>query len=903
MLRVDDKGKLHHLCLVVYHMPSNFIPTVVSHGNSKSKAPFFPTWPSTMKRIKKEAEKIGPKAVVSEISSKVGGVLEAKAPGQLPRDENQVSNVKRSITCQESKGDELYYMMQQAKVNNSFVQHIKTTPDPAIVLANDRQLDDLVRFCAPSVGIEISILSVDPTFNLGDFEFTPTAYRHLLLTTRRYDKPPLFLGPCLVHYRKNFPSFLFFASSLVALRRDLESLRAFGTDGEKALYDAFLHEFRYAVHLFCSIHARRNVKDELCKRKLPENVACEITDSIFGKKVGSTYVEGLVDATDEACFNQKLEELKSEWEQNEDKNPSCVPGFYEWFCTYKVESILSGMLKPIREEAGLGFPPTNFTTNASESLNAMIKRKVDYKRNELPVFVSQLKEMVDEQERELERALIGRGKYKFRKEFHFLEIPEGDWFRMSKAQRENHMKKVQRVCLNAGTSQVMDEIISISNSQFPVTPEEFHSGLKIPLQSIQGIWKKASELINNPTAISPAPGYGPECKVVMSRHGKRPHLVTKGKGNKFSCDNDCPNWKSLGICSHSVSVAHLNGQMREFCDQHRKHKHLPSITKLVLTGLTGGVGNKGNRVTRKRKHEEVTARAILSVATPKPVTTTPSCTKPPVVHQTSVTSTTAVVHSTVSSSAYCLPGPSSQTTQSTACSSVVPCSTLPAVTNSCVKPPVVPVFLPTSTTAVDIHSTVNSSPGSSSHTAQSSSAVSFPAVTMAGPSQLLGMPTHFSPAVNPNLSMFSPIPTPAFQWNASHMQFQPAPSPSSNFQTFISPPTSFLGGQQTTDVFELCFRSGNIRICNGCRNNFDKQAIPPHDLCIRHKEWRSFTSPVTNQIESRFGNAYYHVNTACILARCTGFSTSSIRVENEVNVRLLKEHKDYICKFLGLFIP
>ena len=76
----------------------------------------------------------------------------------------------------------------------------------------------------------------------------------------------------------------------------------------------------------------------------------------------------------------------------------------------------------------------------------------------------------------------------------------------------------------------------------------------------------------------------------MSRLGKRPHLVTKGKTGIYSCDSDCPNWKSMSVCSHTVAVAHISGQMQEFCDQYRKQKRLPS------SFLPGEVGNKGNRI-------------------------------------------------------------------------------------------------------------------------------------------------------------------------------------------------------------------------------------------------------------------------------------------------------------------
>lgn len=43
-------------------------------------------------------------------------------------------------------------------------------------------------------------------------------------------------------------------------------------------------------------------------------------------------------------------------------------------------------------------------------VNSNAFMKVDYKRNELPDFVTHLKELIDEQQWELEHAIIGRGK-------------------------------------------------------------------------------------------------------------------------------------------------------------------------------------------------------------------------------------------------------------------------------------------------------------------------------------------------------------------------------------------------------------------------------------------------------------------------------------------------------------
>ena len=220
-----------------------------------------------MKMIKSEMKQSGPKQVVSSVSIKVGGVLKAAAPGELPRGERQVINAKRTLRFKSEDVDELFVVMQKAK---AYVRDIKTLPDPAIVIASDEQLDDLVRFCAPPVGIESCIMTVDPTFSLGEFECTPVTYRQLLVQTCRGKVSPVFLGPVLIHYRKNFPTFLHFAASLVSLWKELQCIRAFGMDGEKALVDAFTHEFRFSIHLYCSIHARNNVKKNLHERKFTE---------------------------------------------------------------------------------------------------------------------------------------------------------------------------------------------------------------------------------------------------------------------------------------------------------------------------------------------------------------------------------------------------------------------------------------------------------------------------------------------------------------------------------------------------------------------------------------------------------------------------------------------------------
>lgn len=96
----------HSLCLDTYHVPLGLVPTVVSHGNR------FATLLSTVKII------AGPKELTASVSSSVG----ASYPGELPRDEEQVSNFKKRnagsgstyVVVYLEKGNDLYTVMLQA---------------------------------------------------------------------------------------------------------------------------------------------------------------------------------------------------------------------------------------------------------------------------------------------------------------------------------------------------------------------------------------------------------------------------------------------------------------------------------------------------------------------------------------------------------------------------------------------------------------------------------------------------------------------------------------------------------------------------------------------------------------------------------------------------------------------
>ena len=145
--------------------------------------------------------------------------------------------------------------------DQAFVRIVTSAPEPMSVLCTNSQLFDIQRFCTDAC--TSYPLSIDPTFDLGDFSVTVTSYRNLMLKSCRTNKNPVMLGPMMVHRCKFFSSYHFFASSLISLNPSLIQLRAFGTDGEEGLYKAFATQFPSAAHLRCFLHFRDNCKTKL----------------------------------------------------------------------------------------------------------------------------------------------------------------------------------------------------------------------------------------------------------------------------------------------------------------------------------------------------------------------------------------------------------------------------------------------------------------------------------------------------------------------------------------------------------------------------------------------------------------------------------------------------------------
>ena len=290
--------------------------------NSTPKTTF-----STRKTISDlTGQNIKGKKAFHKVSYAVGGFENARTVADLPGSYRQITDVNRK--SRSNKTDELVELLDLCKsqsINkNIFIRDIRTAPEKTVFLATDGQLHDVERFCCRQN--VFSVLDVDPTFNICDYNLTITTYKHPLLVNSGSDENPVMLGPSLFHSHKTFDSYFTLPSNIIRFCPGTKNLKAFGSDGEKNVFETFQACFMNANHLLCSIHMKDNVIKKCASLGIDSTVYIE---QIFGKKVGSEKFKGLMDCQDDE-FDSCYEQLKEQW-----MNQNGGPQFVAYFDSFK----------------------------------------------------------------------------------------------------------------------------------------------------------------------------------------------------------------------------------------------------------------------------------------------------------------------------------------------------------------------------------------------------------------------------------------------------------------------------------------------------------------------------------------------------------------------------------------
>jgi hypothetical protein len=161
---------------------------------------------------------------------------------------------------------------------------------------------------------------------------------------------------------------------------------------------------------------------------------------------------------------------------------------------------------------------------------------------------------------------------------------------------------------------------------------------------------------------------------------------------------------------------------------------------------------------------------------------------------------------------------------------------------------------------------------------------------------------NLHPCVSPSVMMptsHTPFTTSCNNTLAlSQQQLYSMPSTSSGMSIFPAPPAPF----------RLAFISGNISVCQGCRQKFPRNIDgsiidPPYNIVIQHEEDRAYKCPSTNAMQTKRGNAYYHLYLPCVQNNWPNFCGNDIQIDDKTKEKLTQSHKELVFYNTGMFIP
>ena len=450
--------------------------TTKPHGNSKSGKAFTRTKPGVLENIEGKVKGSAPPSqVYDEVFEEAGGLLNVCSLSDVPRNRKQVENAKYRGKETRSQ-DELYDLTLKSKVEEEagkvYIRRLQVAPSPACVLASDRQVQDVKRFCANTTNT-FSVLSIDTTFNIGDFYVTPTTYRHLLLEDRRTGKPPLLLGPTLIHTRKNSDTFSYFGATITGLDNGTKNIRFVGSDREDAVEKGMSPYLPIATWLACKRHVEEDCKRKLRSLGISAEYCTAFLQDIFGSDVN--HEKGLIDSDGCMDFDAKLESLENVWNSREKRSRGAVLSnsseaeFHKYFVANVAEDMKKKMISPVRKRAGLG--ESFFYNNGAESKHQRIKarKKQMYGERKLAwtEVVDLLKSISEEEERNCERAIVDEGPYKIGHPYSSkLQVTFSAYVSKSHAQKEKINKRVHELTLEAA---LLQESISVQQAKKNLT--------------------------------------------------------------------------------------------------------------------------------------------------------------------------------------------------------------------------------------------------------------------------------------------------------------------------------------------------------------------------------------------------------------------------------------------------
>lgn len=405
------------------------------------------------------------------------------------------------------------------------------------VAYTDKQIEDMKRTCTAG-----SSISFTGPFDLGQMYVTVASYSHHYFMNKQNEENVIMPGPFLVHERRDTETYQYFGNQL-SKHLGNEQVPFFRTDGDRAMFKGLKSSpsFSDSEHLLCLIHHRKNVESKLQELGLHKNTA-QILRSIYGEQVDEIRYQGLADCENDKEYEEALIHSCTKWNGLETAETGRDPEFATWFMQHQSKEVKECMLRPVRQQTGLGDP----RRDECECLNSLLAKGLGGTKswNDL---VDSLEDFVKSKYTELETSIRGSGE-KGPVNKH-LETTPLQWANMNSEERRLPLKSAN---ISAPGQKV--EALSIS-------PEE--SGIEglLPYE-LQAVWSKAEKIIDCSRSIVDFPSTSSQSICFDDKD----FFKVSCQDDFFACDEQCRSFllHNRLFCEHTLAVAEQKDKLAEY---------------------------------------------------------------------------------------------------------------------------------------------------------------------------------------------------------------------------------------------------------------------------------------------------------------------------------------------------
>lgn len=533
---------------------------------------------------------------------------------------------------------------------------------PKVILFTDDQVDDIVNFCCNDISGHNSLLYVDITFQLGPFFVMMLTYKNTTLYNKRDPTTcPLMIGPMMLCMLKDKSTYLTLFQKLTAHVPGLKMyLQGYSSDSECALRQALAQEFERSVSFVCKLHAKENIKDKCRQLHFPNSLTDTIVNDIFGsgglvmadsEEDYQAHLDVLTSKWDKLEFDDTRKgpsfstyfcKHKSEDILNHvSAKASRDAGFGDSVQSNNVPESANALLKRWQ-----GFRPRDMSTFVDDVKQLVDKQKSDVRRAFLgldspymvrPEYIKHAKlpsnffEDSPGKRTFKDKVLVDPVRHK--EVYQYRHAPP-----VASNQRKEDVNN-EEVATNKGCKRMIlldeevDDHVGVSSNSLINRPQfsldekdenciladfsissssshaaEAHDLKFICSQELEGIFSakdlagltmKADQLIKEDSIRR---GFESQSFLVKSSSACVPHYVKFLATGKYNCDNACIGFKTRKICSHVVSVAHTENNLKSFLQIYKKERKKKELNLTAIT--TGGVNKNAGRkrpVSRPRR--------------------------------------------------------------------------------------------------------------------------------------------------------------------------------------------------------------------------------------------------------------------------------------------------------------